>query len=219
MIVGEHDCLRTGPHAELVEQVREVVAYGLVADREPLRDLRVRQALAEQTQDLPLARRELRESRLVGRAGLATPVNSPTASWKRCHDGSCSSRMWLRDSSSTKAASGISVAMRRPSEIGATASPRPWSTRVGTLTRDSKGATSTMPRDSSSAAAIAGEALLRHRSLYHSICSWVPSGTKRVVNACTKAGWSRPQPSRISSMRARYSRSSSGLPRAAQPCA
>src|SRR5215212_8734168 len=57
----EHDRLRPRPDTELVEQVRQVIPDGLLADAEPLGDLRVAQPLPEQRQRLALAGRELLE--------------------------------------------------------------------------------------------------------------------------------------------------------------
>jgi len=58
VIVCEDHRLRARPDAELVEEVGDVIADGLLADGEALRDLRVAEPLGHQRQHLPLARRE-----------------------------------------------------------------------------------------------------------------------------------------------------------------
>ena len=61
MVPREDHRLRPGPNPELVEQIRDVVADGLLADREALADVGVGEALANQRQDLALAGREAGE--------------------------------------------------------------------------------------------------------------------------------------------------------------
>src|SRR5260221_8241450 len=57
-LAGEDDRLRPGLHAELVEDVRDVVAHGLLRKGELGGDLRVVQALRDALQDLAFPRRE-----------------------------------------------------------------------------------------------------------------------------------------------------------------
>jgi len=57
-VSGEHDGLRAVLDADLVEDVGDVVAHGLLRQVEPRRDLRVVQALRDQVENLALARRE-----------------------------------------------------------------------------------------------------------------------------------------------------------------
>ena len=56
MIAREDDRLRARPYPELVEDVRRVIANGLIADRQTLRNLRVGEPLGHQRQNLSLAR-------------------------------------------------------------------------------------------------------------------------------------------------------------------
>src|SRR5262245_28753949 len=51
----EDDRLRPAPHAELVEEIRDVVADGLLADREALADVRIGEALRDQDENFSLA--------------------------------------------------------------------------------------------------------------------------------------------------------------------
>jgi succinate dehydrogenase/fumarate reductase flavoprotein subunit len=55
VIAGEDDRLRAGPHAELVEDIRRVIADRLLAELQPLRDFRVTQTFGHQCQHLTLA--------------------------------------------------------------------------------------------------------------------------------------------------------------------
>src|SRR5262249_11814293 len=55
---GEERELETVRHAELAEDLRQVVLDGLLAQREALRDFLVRQAAADRADDLQLARRQ-----------------------------------------------------------------------------------------------------------------------------------------------------------------
>src|SRR5262245_9689622 len=57
-IAGKDDRLGAGPYAELIEEVGHMVADGLFADREALRNLRVAKAFRNQRQHLSLARGE-----------------------------------------------------------------------------------------------------------------------------------------------------------------
>src|SRR5258708_27999408 len=57
-LAGEDDRLRPGLHAELVEDVRDVVAHGLLREGELRGDLRVVQALRDALQDLAFPGRE-----------------------------------------------------------------------------------------------------------------------------------------------------------------
>src|SRR5204863_7759272 len=66
---GTHDRLGSIGDAELVEDVRDVVADRLVADAEPGPDLGVRAALGDQLEDLVLAVGELRKRRGRRRPG------------------------------------------------------------------------------------------------------------------------------------------------------
>src|SRR5262245_10222802 len=68
-VASQHDGLGPCPYAQLVEQVRDVVAHGLLADRQPLADLRVAQPLADQGQDAPLAGGQRLEHRIPCSAG------------------------------------------------------------------------------------------------------------------------------------------------------
>jgi hypothetical protein len=86
-------------------------------------------------------------------------------------------------------------------------------TSAGTRTRGSSSVMFTLARISSNAAAVSGEVVFRQSSLNHESCSGVPSGMKREVKICRKAGFSFPHPMRSTSMMARYSRSASGFPR------
>src|SRR5437762_8749106 len=67
---GEDDRLGARPHAELVEEIGDVIADRLFADGEALRNLRVAEAFRDQRQHLPLARGE-RGERGVLAAGRA----------------------------------------------------------------------------------------------------------------------------------------------------
>src|SRR5262249_10263629 len=61
----EDDRLRAAPDAELVEEIRDVVADGLLADREAPADVGVGETLRNQRQDLALSRRGLREGGIL----------------------------------------------------------------------------------------------------------------------------------------------------------
>src|SRR5918994_874102 len=55
-IPREHDRLCAGPYAELVEDVRGVIAHRLLADIQALRDIRIAEPAAHEREDLSLAR-------------------------------------------------------------------------------------------------------------------------------------------------------------------
>ena len=55
VVAGEDNRLGARPHAELVEDVRGVVADRLLADAQPLGDVIVAQPFGHQRQHLPLA--------------------------------------------------------------------------------------------------------------------------------------------------------------------
>ena len=58
VVVREDNRLGARPHAQLVEDVRDVVANRLVADRQSFGNLRVAEALGNERQDFALASRE-----------------------------------------------------------------------------------------------------------------------------------------------------------------
>src|SRR5436190_8621688 len=55
-IAREDDGLRTGAHAELVENARQMIAHGLLADEELRGDVVIAVAARDQVEDLELAR-------------------------------------------------------------------------------------------------------------------------------------------------------------------
>src|SRR5436190_269319 len=57
-IPRKNDGLGARPDTELVEEIRDVVADGLLADRQALADLSIAEAIRDERQDLPLAWRE-----------------------------------------------------------------------------------------------------------------------------------------------------------------
>ena len=112
------------------------------------------------------------------------------ASQKRFHAGSLSVRMWLRLSSATNRASGISAASRRPWSNGMRASPRACTTSVGTRTFGSRARTLISPKDSIIRAAISGCVVVRMRSLNQRTCSGLASGMNKDANNWRNAGFS-----------------------------
>src|SRR5688572_13460443 len=70
-IAGEHDRLRARPDPELVEEMREVVAYRLLADAETFRDFGVAQPFGQQHQRLALATRQRGERGRIDRLALS----------------------------------------------------------------------------------------------------------------------------------------------------
>src|ERR1051325_11724380 len=72
-LAGEHDRLRAVLHADLVEDVRDVVAHRFLGELEPRRDLRVVQALRDQLEHLPLARRQAWKAARRGAAAGSFP--------------------------------------------------------------------------------------------------------------------------------------------------
>ena len=83
-------------------------------------------------------------------------------------------------------------------EPGTAASFRQCSTSVGTRTNGNRSDTSTSPVACMMRAAFSGEVVIRCRSLNHCHCSAEPSGTNSELKNWRNAGFSRPQPCRIS---------------------
>src|SRR5258708_33936633 len=88
-LAGEDDRLRPGLHAELVEDVRDVVAHGLLREGELRGDLRVVQALRDALQDLAFPGREAGQVA----PGRGQKARSSSKNWANA--GSCERRMWL----------------------------------------------------------------------------------------------------------------------------
>ena len=77
VIASEHDRLRTGPHTELVEEVRCVIADRLFADLQAFSDVRVAQPVGHERKHLTLSRGQGRERRITyGFLGLQKCENS-----------------------------------------------------------------------------------------------------------------------------------------------
>jgi hypothetical protein len=98
----------------------------------------------------------------------------------------------------TKRAPGMPAAIRRPVSNGTRASSRACNTSVGTVTRARSAVTSVSPFASNIRAATSPDTVMRCSSLYQSACSLVAPGTNCEVKSWRKAGFSLPQPTRIS---------------------
>src|SRR6185503_17081237 len=67
VIAREHDRLRARPDAELVEQIRRVIAHGLLADLQTRRNIRIAETVADERQDFALTLRQARKDRGASR--------------------------------------------------------------------------------------------------------------------------------------------------------
>ncbi len=80
MAVGVHDQREAILHAQLVEDLRQVLLDGPFGDEQPLADLLVPQPFADQGDDLPLLRRQRPDPGRVRVLLLPGPGGAPSPS-------------------------------------------------------------------------------------------------------------------------------------------